>query len=108
MLKVTSPWVRETPVQVPGPDGLQRHIVIRVDPPGTAISLRLRRSKMSYSISVKDLWHIVTSGEYQAPAKKAVPKAVTEPDIPHGFDSASALAYCQATATAQGEGHCAG
>ena len=83
MLKVTAPWVRETPVKVAGPDGDQRHIVVRVDPPGAAISLRLRRSKLSYSIPIWDLWHIVTSGEYKAPGVKAKPKEIAQPDIPH-------------------------
>ena len=83
MLKVTAPWVRETPVKVAGPDGDQRHIVVRVDPPGAAISLRLRRSKLSYSIPIWDLWHIVTSGEYKQVGVKAKPKEIAQPDIPH-------------------------
>ena len=51
MLKVTAPYVRETPVSDEG-----KAIVVRIDPPGYSIGFRLRHSKQTYHLNVMDAW----------------------------------------------------
>ena len=51
MLKVTAPYVRETPVLDEG-----KAIVVKIEPPGYSIGFRLRHSKQTYHLNVLDAW----------------------------------------------------
>lgn len=70
MLKVSAPYVRETPITHEG-----KPVVIRIDPPGYAIGFRLRHSKQTYYLNVADAFMAARYGK-EPQIKQEKPKSL--------------------------------
>lgn len=72
MLKVTAPYIRETPVQCEG-----KSIVLKIKPPGYTIGFRLRHSKQTYHLNVLDAFMAARAQPEKVSSER--PKAVKAP-----------------------------
>lgn len=53
MLKVNTPYIRETLCQDPDTG---KNIVLKIDPPGMVLGFRTKQSKQTYTISILDVY----------------------------------------------------